>query len=53
VDDPGLRAGVRQVCGLPALPGRAALEGLAEPWRPYRSVATWYFWRSRGFVPQS
>jgi DNA-3-methyladenine glycosylase II len=53
VDDLGLRAGVRQVYGLPALPERAALEGLAEPWRPYRSVATWYFWRSRGFVPQS
>ena len=54
VDDLGLRAGVRQVYGLPALPERAALEGLAEPWRPYRSVATWYFWRSRGgpFTPQ-
>jgi DNA-3-methyladenine glycosylase II len=53
VDDLGLRAGVRQVYGLPALPERAALTELAEPWRPYRSVATWYFWRSRGFVPQS
>jgi DNA-3-methyladenine glycosylase II len=47
------RAGVRQVYGLPAPPERTALAGLAEPWRPYRSVATWYFWRSRGFVPQS
>jgi DNA-3-methyladenine glycosylase II len=53
VDDLGLRAGVRQVYGLPALPERAVLTELAEPWRPYRSVATWYFWRSRGFVPQS
>ena len=53
VDDLGLRAGVRQVYGMPALPERAALTELAEPWRPYRSVATWYFWRSRGFVPQS
>ena len=25
----------------------------AEPWRPYRTIATWYFWRSFGFVPQS
>jgi predicted transposase/invertase (TIGR01784 family) len=25
----------------------------AEPWRPYRSIATWYFWRSLGVVPQS
>ena len=53
VDDLGLRMGVQQVYGLAELPGRAALTELAEPWRPYRSVATWYFWRSRGFVPQS
>jgi DNA-3-methyladenine glycosylase II len=25
----------------------------AEPWRPYRTVATWYLWRSLGPVPQS
>jgi DNA-3-methyladenine glycosylase II len=25
----------------------AQLEALAEPWRPYRTVATWYVWRSR------
>jgi DNA-3-methyladenine glycosylase II len=53
VDDLGLRTGVQQVYGLAGLPDRAALTELAEPWRPYRSVATWYFWRSRGFVPQS
>jgi DNA-3-methyladenine glycosylase II len=53
VDDLGLRAGVQQVYGLAELPERAALTEMGEPWRPYRSVATWYFWRSRGFVPQS
>ncbi len=53
VDDFGLRAGVRDLYGLKELPGRAALRELAEEWRPYRSVATWYLWRSRGFVPQS
>lgn len=53
VDDLGLRAGVQQVYGMAALPEREALTKLAEPWRPFRSVATWYFWRSRGFVPQS
>jgi DNA-3-methyladenine glycosylase II len=53
VDDFGLRAGVRDEYGLKELPGRAALRELAEGWRPYRSVATWYMWRSRGFVPQS
>jgi 3-methyladenine DNA glycosylase/8-oxoguanine DNA glycosylase len=39
--------------GLEEIPDRARLEELALPWRPYRSVATWYFWRSFGFVPQS
>jgi DNA-3-methyladenine glycosylase II len=53
VDDLGLRAGVRDVYGFAELPDRKKLRELAEPWRPYRSVATWYFWRQRGGVPQS
>ena len=35
------------------LPTVVELEEIAEPWRPYRSIATWYMWRSRGPVPQS
>jgi DNA-3-methyladenine glycosylase II len=53
VDDFGLRAGVRDVYQLPDLPSRADLRQRGEAWRPYRSIATWYFWRSRGGVPQS
>ena len=53
VADYGLRAAVKRVYELEDLPDKAALTALAEPWRPYRSVATWYFWRSLGFVPQS
>ncbi len=53
VDDFGLRAGVQELYELPDLPGRAALRERGELWRPYRSIATWYFWRGRGFVPQS
>jgi DNA-3-methyladenine glycosylase II len=53
VDDLGLRAGVQDQYQLAALPDKHELTELAEPWRPYRSIATWYFWRSRGFVPQS
>jgi DNA-3-methyladenine glycosylase II len=53
VDDFGLRAGVRDVYEMAELPDRKSLRALAEPWRPYRTVATWYFWRSRGGVPQS
>jgi DNA-3-methyladenine glycosylase II len=53
VGDFGLRDGVRQLYELEGLPGKKQLTELAEPWRPYRSVATWYVWRGRGGVPQS
>jgi DNA-3-methyladenine glycosylase II len=53
VDDLGLRLGVKDQYGLAAAPDKLKLTELAEPWRPYRSIATWYLWRSRGFVPQS
>ncbi|HZW73179.1 MAG TPA: hypothetical protein VFF43_06505, partial [Caldimonas sp.] len=30
---------------------RRAMTALAEPWRPWRSVATWYLWRSLDPIP--
>jgi len=45
VGDLGLRAGVRELFNLPDLPDAKALQTLAEPWRPYRTVATWYVWK--------
>jgi DNA-3-methyladenine glycosylase II len=53
VGDLGVRAGVRDLLGLTELPSPNELEKIAEPWRPYRSVAAWYVWRSKGFVPHS
>lgn len=53
VGDLGLRAGVREVYDLEEMPTPARLRELSTPWRPYRSIATWYFWRQRGFVPRS
>jgi DNA-3-methyladenine glycosylase II len=53
VGDFAVRAGVRDLFGLKDVPGPKELEAIAEPWRPYRSVAAWYLWRSRGFVPHS
>lgn len=47
VGDLGLRKGVQQVHGLDERPGPAELEKVAEPWRPYRSAATWLIWRSQ------
>jgi DNA-3-methyladenine glycosylase II len=53
VDDFGFRTGVKESYGLAELPERRALREMGEKWRPYRSIATWYFWRCRGAVPQS
>jgi DNA-3-methyladenine glycosylase II len=51
--DLGLRVGVQRQHGLEEVPAKERLIELAEVWRPYRTVATWYFWRSFGPVPQS
>ena len=51
VDDLGLRQGVQRAYALPELPKGPAIRAIAEPWRPFRSVGTWYLWRSGGNVP--
>ena len=51
VGDYGVRRGAQQLYELPALPRRAELEALGERWRPYRSVAAWYLWRSAEVAP--
>jgi DNA-3-methyladenine glycosylase II len=54
VDDLGLREGVRDVFNLPERPKPAEVTEMGERWRPYRSVATWYFWRrNTGKVPDA
>jgi DNA-3-methyladenine glycosylase II len=44
--DYGLRAAVMKLYGLGELPKPAEMIRIAEPWRPWRSVASWYLWRS-------
>lgn len=46
VGDLGVKAAIRNRYGLLELPKPAACRELAEPWRPFRSVASWYLWRS-------
>ncbi|HLW67540.1 MAG TPA: hypothetical protein VKS79_19650 [Gemmataceae bacterium] len=53
VGDFGLKAAVRDHYDLKELPSAPQLLEIAEPWRPFRTIATWYCWRSRGPVPQS
>ena len=45
-DDLGLVKGAQKVFGLRQRPSRKRLLKMAEAWRPYRSVAAWYLWRS-------
>jgi DNA-3-methyladenine glycosylase II len=42
----GIRNAIRKAYGLEELPKPAEMETLSERWRPYRTVACWYLWRS-------
>src|SRR5206468_11631798 len=46
VDDFGLKTAVMRCYGLSELPARATIEERGLAWTPYRSIATWYLWRS-------
>lgn len=47
--DYGVRSAIQKLYGLKDLPDRAACHRIAEPWRPYASIAAWYCWRSLEF----
>jgi len=49
--DVGLRRAVRVAYGLDRLPGTADVEALGERWRPYRSLAAAYLYRSLSDQP--
>jgi DNA-3-methyladenine glycosylase II len=44
--DFGVRKAAQLLYGLRELPRGAELGALAERWRPWRSVASWYLWRA-------
>jgi DNA-3-methyladenine glycosylase II len=46
VDDYGVRKGFAKIFGRRKLPTPKQLMKLGDKWRPYRSVAAWYFWRA-------
>lgn len=43
--DLGIRNAVQRAYQLAAPPTPAEIEWIAQPWRPYASVAAWYLWR--------
>ncbi len=51
VGDQGLRNAVMRAYGLDALPTPEAFTELAEPWRPHRTRACLYLWRSLENAP--
>jgi DNA-3-methyladenine glycosylase II len=51
--DLGIRRAVERAYGLPGMPAAAELEALAEPWRPYRTVACRYLWASLDNAPNA
>jgi DNA-3-methyladenine glycosylase II len=45
IGDLGVRVGIRSHYGLDEMPAPRQCVELAEPWRPFRSIAMWYLWR--------
>ncbi len=53
VGDLGVQRGMEVAYGLKELPKPDKMREIAEPWRPYRSVGSWYMWRALGVeVPE-
>jgi DNA-3-methyladenine glycosylase II len=44
--DLGIRKAVHKLYSLPELPKAAELLAISQPWRPHRTVASWYLWKS-------
>jgi DNA-3-methyladenine glycosylase II len=51
VGDLGVRSAIKTAYDLDELPGPTDMARIAEPWRPYRSVASRYLWRSLDNTP--
>ncbi len=47
VGDLGIRAAIQKAYGLEAMPSPGEVEEIGEKWRPYRTIASWYLWRSQ------
>ena len=46
VDDLGIVTAIQRLYRLRKKPKPDRIRRIAEPWRPYRTVACWYLWRS-------
>jgi DNA-3-methyladenine glycosylase II len=46
VTDFGIRKAMQKTYSLSELPKPAEMLSIAQPWKPYRAVVTWYLWKS-------
>lgn len=46
VTDLGIRKGFQRAYGMRGLPAFSTLERAGRAWAPYRSIASWYLWRT-------
>lgn len=51
VGDLGIRRAIERAYGLDSLPDKATMERIAAPWRPHRTLACRYLWRSLANEP--
>ena len=51
VGDLEIRRAIMVLYGLTELPTAPEMEAIAEPWRPYRTLASLYLWRSQAATP--
>lgn len=52
VDDLGIVNAIQRLYRLRKRPKADRIRKIAEPWRPYRTVACWYLWRSLENTPK-
>lgn len=52
VDDLGIMTAMQRLYGLRKKPKPDRMRKIAEAWRPYRTVACWYLWRSLENTPE-
>ena len=51
LDDIGMIRGLCKLYNIPYPTNRELVIKIGEKWKPYRSVATWYLWRSLDPIP--
>ncbi|ACK68594.1 HhH-GPD family protein [Gloeothece citriformis PCC 7424] len=44
--DLGIRTAIKNLYQLPELPSPEIVEAIGYKWKPYRTIASWYLWRS-------